>query len=125
MGFGVSVVLGVAVFAGAGCPIGITIGVAAEFSLPPPLLPLLSTPPFMTFVGGQDKSVGGQFVFSLADEDAPSPLPIFVTSFVFVLLLLLSALAGPAEASATTATNTPAAAARRPLFIGSGYRRRR
>jgi hypothetical protein len=117
IGFGVSVVLGAAVGVAAGCPTGITIGVAGELSFP--LLPLVSLLPLlMISFGGQPKSVGGQFVFSLPDVLPKLGLPMLVTSLVFELLLLLSALAAPAEASATTAATSPITATRQPLLIG-------
>jgi hypothetical protein len=128
MGFAVSSVLGVAVAVGAVCPSGITIGVVEEeLSFSPPFLPpLLSpTPPFETSDGGQDKSVGGQFVFSVPPPPPPPPtLNGCVTSLLFVLLLLLSALAAPAVATVTTAATTAAAAARLRLLIRSRFLRR-
>jgi hypothetical protein len=108
MGLAGSDVLGVAL-----CPLGITIGVAGvpSWSL------LLSPPLFVMSFGGQDKSVGGQLVFSL-DPPVMSLLPPrFVTSLVLLLLLLLSARAVPAEAIPTTAANTAATATRQTLFI--------
>jgi len=67
MGCAVCSVLGAAVGVAAVCPLGITIGVAEELSFSPPFLPPVAlTPPFEISVGGQDKSVGGQFVFSVA-----------------------------------------------------------
>jgi hypothetical protein len=117
MGLAVSDVPGAAVGVGAGCPRGITIGVAAVLALP--LLPWFSLPLlFMISSGGQPKPVGGQFVFSLADGVAKLGLPMLVTLLVFELLLLLSALAAPAEASATTAATSPVTATRQQLLIG-------
>jgi len=121
-------VLGAAVGVGAVCPLGITIGVAEELSFSPPFLPPLSlAPPFMISVGGQDKFVGGQPVFSVVPPVslAAARLPSCVMSLLFVLLLLLSALAAPAVATATTAATTAATAARQRLLIGAGYPRRR
>src|ERR1700726_3990741 len=128
MGGAFSSVLGAAVGVGGVCPLGITIGgVAEELSFSPPFLPPLSpTPPLETSDGGQDKSVGGQFVFSV-----PPPVslaaaipPNCVTSLVLLLLLLLSAVAAPAVVTATTTATTAAAAARQRLLIGSGSPRR-
>src|ERR1700686_16122 len=130
MGGAFSSVLGAAVGVGGVCPLGITIGgVAEELSFSPPFLPPLSpTPPPEISDGGQDKSVGGQFVFSVAP---PPPVslaaaipPNCVTSLVLLLLLLLSAVAAPAVVTATTTATTAAAAARQRLLIGSGSPRR-
>src|ERR1700693_1328280 len=128
MGGAFSSVLGAAVGVGGVCPLGITIGgVAEELSFSPPFLPPLSpTPPPETADGGQDKSVGGPFVFSV-----PAPVslaaaipPNCVTSLVLLLLLLLSAVAAPAVVTAATTATTAAAAARQRLLIGSGSPRR-
>ena len=126
MGFGASDLLDVCVGSGGDCPEGITIGADAD-SLRPLLLPPFSfslSPPVKISFGGQPKSVGGQFVFSLDDPALKSAPPFCVTSFVFVLLLLLSALAMPAGASATATATTPATARRLPVLISSGYPRR-
>jgi hypothetical protein len=89
-------------------PVGITIGVAFW----PPLFMFI-----MSF-GGQDKSAGGQFVFSFDRTNVPLGLPTFVTSLLLLLLLLLSALATPGGASGTTTANrVVATATRRPLLI--------
>src|SRR5690348_10902570 len=101
--------------AGPCCPDGITIGCCdgGVFLLSPPFAA------FITLLGGQLMSVGGQTVFSPADDEPKSLLlpPIWVTSLVLLLLLLLSAQAMPGETEAST-TAPAATAARMRMLTG-------